>query len=142
MTAPLPPSDADRIIAAADAQAHKTRVLLVWLLLGIPAAAGLVWAIVVGVASHTARDLPSGTVGTGNSVVQTADPMPTALLNTIDSTTSCAAVNEWATDAAMDAYTGGFANGVRGPFQSECELHPDETAGVALEKAARILPTG
>lgn len=140
MTGLLPPSDADRIIAAADAQAHRTRVLLVWLLLGIPAAIGIVWAIVVGVSHHTPGGLPSAP---DNTVVQTADPMPTALLGTISGSTSCASVNEWATDDAMDAYTGGFVKGVRGAFQNECSTHPDELAGAALAKAIAIgIPTG
>lgn len=143
MTAPLPPSDTDRIIAAQAEQGHKTRVLLVWLLLGIPAAVGLAWTIVVGIIDHTPGGLPSGSFGSDSSVVQTTDSMPTALLGTITDTTSCAAVNSWATDAAMDAYTGGFLKGVREAFQNECSTHPDELAGAALAKASAIgIPTG
>lgn len=42
-----PETDTDRIIAAQAEQGHKTRVLLAWLLVGIPVIGAIVWLIVV-----------------------------------------------------------------------------------------------
>lgn len=135
MTNPLPPSDADRIIAAQAEQGHKTRVLLVWLLLGIPAAVGLVWVIVIGVSAAGGTSQPSDFTGT---VVQTAAP-----LSIITDSTPCAAVNAGVADFAMDGYAGYPTDSIRGTFQNECQDHPDWVAGKALTKAREdfVAPT-
>jgi hypothetical protein len=43
------PTDADRIIAAQRDEARRTRKLLIWLLVGIPACVALVWFIVAAI---------------------------------------------------------------------------------------------
>lgn len=59
MTAPLPPSDTDRIIAAHREESRKTRVLLAWIFIGIPLIALAIWGVVaLGVSSS--GDAPSG----------------------------------------------------------------------------------
>lgn len=120
------PSDTDRIIAAQAEQGHKTRVLLVWIFIGIPLAGWIVWSIVTGITSHTPSQIPGG-----DPIVQTTTTDYSALLTTIDYSTLCSAVSSQATDAAVDAYTGGYAHD-RIAFLSECALHPTELAGPAL----------
>lgn len=123
MTAPF--NDADRIIAAQAAQAHKTRVLLVWLLLGIPAAAGIIWGLIVlGIMTSG----PSQPVNTG--------PAPTPVqVPDITDTTSCASINTGVTDLAVSQYAGAPEDFVSHAFVNECQDHPDWTAGRALAQA-------
>lgn len=120
MTAPLPPSDTDRIIAAQREESRKTRVLLAWIFIGIPLIGLASWGIVVFGMS------------TGNAPSGDTNPTPTAPISVITDSTPCSVVNAWATDGALDAYTGGFADGDRGAFQNECTMNPTESAGAAL----------
>lgn len=70
--------DTDRVIAANAAEQHKTRVLLVWLVVGIPVLALLVLLIVLGAHSQPGGTVPATTVmptGTdGCPIGTTADP--------------------------------------------------------------------
>ena len=49
-------TDADRIIESQHQEAHKTRVLIVWLIVGLPACGLLIWLLVVA----SAHRGPSG----------------------------------------------------------------------------------
>jgi hypothetical protein len=57
---PQPPSDADRIIAAQRDEGRKTRNLLLWIFIGLPALGLIIWGCVAlagAVATHAANTL-------------------------------------------------------------------------------------
>jgi hypothetical protein len=72
-----PPSDADRIIAAQRDEGRKTRSLLVWIFVGIPAAGLLIWGIVF---LSNSGSTPSTTPST--IVSSTVDAGPLSLAST------------------------------------------------------------
>lgn len=72
MTAPPPPSDTDRIIAAHREESRRTRVLLLWIFVGIPVAACLIWGLVLIAAQPPAVQIQ--TTYTGVDASTTPDP--------------------------------------------------------------------
>lgn len=130
------PSDADRIIAAQRQEAHKTRVLLAWIFIGIPVIAAIIWGAVVLIGIASRADTGTGTPTTDVTLT------PTVLAGITD-TTPCSAVNGGVSDNALSDYAGSdFA--ISGAFKNECADNPSWLAARALAKAKQdfTAPTG
>jgi hypothetical protein len=130
------PSDTDRIIAAQRQEAHKTRVLLAWIFIGIPAIGAIIWGIValVDVASRSG-------IGGGTATTEVT-PVTSAVLPGISDTTPCSAVNAGVSDNALSNYVGSDL-ALGSAFQDECGDNPTWSAARALAKAKQdfVAPT-
>lgn len=145
MTTPV--NDTDRIIAAHRDEARRTRTLLLWLLLGIPAIAGVVLVIAFAVSSGSASQ--DTTTVPDNTTFAVPTPAPPAassltlashcsdLLAQPDVTPALAAIIG-PQSVAKNAALGNDLN-------TECAINErtgDETLGVALVKARAAYTAG
>lgn len=136
MATPTPPSDTDRIIAAQRQEAHKTRVLLTWIFIGIPLISAAIWAVVA---------LPGivGRSNTGGGTATTDVTVTQSVLAGITDATPCSAINGGVSDNALSDYAGRDFS-ISGAFQNECADNPSWSAARALAQAKRDFsaPTG
>lgn len=128
-----PPTDTDRIIEAQREQGHRTRVLLVWLLLGVPLIAGAIWGLIVLAAVHPSSangDLAATTADTDFTVSYPSEPPETTtevspvIANfKVTDHTMCSTISDW-----FDEGTNGLVNPKDAPiYQGAFDL--GENAG-------------
>lgn len=135
-------TDTDRIIAAQAEQAHKTRALLAWLLLGVPVLAGMIWLIVVAIHS----DISSST--SADQGCDAPDPVIVDLTTCplsgpqLYDGTPCSTFNHWWNDVAGDPTKTNPANyflyqhdlnGQALEFGKQCQIAPHLTLGDILD---------
>lgn len=69
-----PPSDTDRIIAAHREESRRTRALLLWIFVGVPLVAGLIWGLVLIATQPPAVRIQSTYTGVDVPTSTTQDP--------------------------------------------------------------------
>jgi hypothetical protein len=134
MTSPQQ-SDTDRIIAAQEEQGHRTRVLLVWLLVGVPVLGLLIWALIAFAAAGGARSATPPAVAPVPASTQIAD-------FAVTDDTPCSAVVDFFGDSPTgrpvdpdDAAIYGGSDKVQAdPFQTYLN-----TEGAPLSEENRVL---
>lgn len=128
------PNDVDRIIAAHRDEARKTRTLLAWIFLGVPAIGLVVWLFVLAANSHTpTSDNP--TSGSYDTAVITSDNSGALTMNS-----PCSDLNsDPGAQQAAETITAGappnLQQKVTADLISECHSHPAELLQFALGNA-------
>lgn len=137
---PQPPSDADRIIAAQREEGRKTRNLLLWIFIGIPALGLLAWGV-VAIASASSTSSPTSsscdTRASNGDIDLTACPLSGPLLT---DASLCSAYSADDNQAPPDDQTNPavyFDSEHQiadvAAFNDDCTRAPAETLGYTLQ---------